>query len=83
MFTYYLENQNGRISKTSLENNIAISIKCGNFSYAEIPKPPQFEYIMGITGTLKTLTEPEKEVIISNTKFQKILIYHLFLARII
>jgi hypothetical protein len=36
-------------------------IKCGNFSYAEIPR--NYKYIMGVSGTLKTLSEPERDVI--------------------
>ncbi|CAF4095909.1 unnamed protein product [Rotaria sp. Silwood2] len=61
LFAYYLENEKGKISRKSLEENVSIYIKCGSFSYAEIPL--QFMYIMGVTGTLETLSGPEKDVI--------------------
>ena len=61
LFAYYLENEKGKISRKSLEENVSVYIKCGSFSYAEIPL--QFMYIMGVTGTLETLSDPEKDVI--------------------
>ena len=33
----------------------------GSFSYAEIPK--QFKYIIGVTGTLKSLSKPEINIV--------------------
>jgi len=61
VFAYYHEHEKKRISKKSLDENKWIRIVCGNFSFAEIPK--QFSFIMGVTGTLKTLTKPERKVI--------------------
>jgi uncharacterized protein (DUF1330 family) len=61
LFAYYCEHEKGTISRESLEENISINIKCGSFSYAEIPL--DFKYIMGVTGTLKTLSDPEKRII--------------------
>ena len=61
LFAYYAEHENGKISKESLENNKFIRIRCGGFSYAEIPH--LFKFIMGVTGTLKTLSDPERKVI--------------------
>lgn len=61
LFAYYCEHDKGTISQASLDENIGITIKCGSFSYAEMPL--KFAYIMGVTGTLKTLSEPEKQVI--------------------
>ena len=69
LFAYYFENENNRISAKSLEENITVEIKCGSFSYAEIPL--QFQNIMGVTGTLKTLSDPEKKVIESVYKIKK------------
>ncbi|CAF4273892.1 unnamed protein product [Rotaria magnacalcarata] len=66
LFAYYHEHEQGNISTESLHDNISIRIKCGSFSYAEIPL--QFEYIMGVTGTLETLSDPEKKVINNNYK---------------
>ena len=69
LFAYYHEHEKGNISKESLNESICIRISCGSFSYAEIPI--QFEYIMGVTGTLETLTDPEKKVIRNDYKVRK------------
>ena len=69
LFAYYHENEKGRISTGSLEENVFIQIKCGDFSYAEIPH--QFDYIMGVTGTLRSLSNPEKEIINNVYKIKK------------
>ncbi|CAF3605157.1 unnamed protein product [Rotaria sp. Silwood1] len=61
LFAYHCEHEKDKISKESLEANIYIKIKCGSFSYAEIPL--EFEHIMGVTGTLETLSDPEKHII--------------------
>jgi hypothetical protein len=61
LFAYYSENEKHRISEASLQENIFVQVKCGDFSYAEIPH--QFDYIMGVTGTLKTLSKPEIDII--------------------
>jgi len=61
MFAYYHEHEKGNVSEPSLLENIAIGINCGEFSYAEIPH--EFQGIMGVTGTLKTLSEPEKDIV--------------------
>lgn len=69
LFAYYFEQENGRISHKSLEENISMHIKCGSFSYAEIPH--NFTHIMGVTGTLRTLSDPEKNVIQNVYKIYK------------
>jgi hypothetical protein len=61
IWTYYHENKEGNISDTSLEANVGIIINCGTFSYAEMPH--DFAYIAGVTGTLQTLTESEKNIL--------------------
>lgn len=61
MFSYFYECENGKISADSLKENIFISIRSGSFSYAEIPY--RFDYIMGVTGTLQTLSDAEKNII--------------------
>ena len=69
MFAYFHESENGAISSNSLHQNIYIAINCGSFSYAEIPR--QFDYIMGVTGTLRVLSKPEREVIQKDYKILK------------
>ncbi|ETO04255.1 hypothetical protein RFI_33142, partial [Reticulomyxa filosa] len=61
LFAYYYENEQNKISDESFKNNIFISFQIGNFSYAEVPK--NFCCIMGVSGTLKTLSAPEQEVV--------------------
>ena len=34
---------------------MGINIKCGLLSYAETPKKPYYDYILGVTGTLESL----------------------------
>ena len=62
LYTYFLENENGKISRESLDEHIGFSIKLGSYSYAEIPKN-NFYAILGVSGTLSTLSETEKKVI--------------------
>ena len=61
LFAYYSGFSKGNITQKSLGENIGILIKCGSFSYADIPE--EFKYILGVTGTLKSLSEPERFVI--------------------
>ena len=70
LFAYFLENEKGTISKDSLTKNINILIRLGSFSYAEVPL--KFNSILGVTGTLETLSAPEKEIIenVYNIKFK-------------
>jgi hypothetical protein len=69
MFAYYHENQQGKISDASLKENISIGIKCGSFSYAEIPNC--FQFIMGVTGTLHTLSKSERNIVEDVYKIRK------------
>ncbi|ETO21276.1 hypothetical protein RFI_15929, partial [Reticulomyxa filosa] len=61
LFAYYHENAQNKISDESLKNNIFLSFQIGNFSYAEVPK--NFYRIMGVSGTLKTLSASEQEAV--------------------
>ena len=70
LFAYFLENEKGTISRDSLNKNISILIRLGSFSYAEVPL--KFHSILGVTGTLETLSTPEKNIIenVYNIKFK-------------
>jgi len=60
LFAYYFEHHvNNVISANSLNHVIAMYLKCGAFSYAEVPK--RFNVIMGVTGTLRHLSVPERK----------------------
>ncbi|CAF5093439.1 unnamed protein product, partial [Rotaria sp. Silwood1] len=61
VWAYYYEHQKGNISQNSLETNVGIIIHCGTFSYAEMPL--DFSFIVGVTGTLKTLATTEKTIL--------------------
>lgn len=60
-FAYYKEYTSGQITEESLKSHKRIYIKCGKFSYAEIAS--QFHFVMEVTGTLRHLSDPEKQLI--------------------
>ncbi|CAF3546493.1 unnamed protein product [Rotaria socialis] len=61
IWAYYYENQRGFISENSFQTNVGIIINCGTFSYAELPR--DFAYISGVTGTLETLADSERNIL--------------------
>jgi hypothetical protein len=61
MFAYYFENSRGQVSDTHLAKQKVIGINTAEFSYAEVPLC--FSIILGVTGTLSTLSKPEKDII--------------------
>lgn len=61
IFAYFCEQGKGQITSGTLKKRANLLIDCGTFSYAEIPN--QFKYIFGVTGTLSTLSKPEKELL--------------------
>ncbi len=69
LFAYYSGFDRIKITKKSLEENIGILVKCGSFSYADVPQ--EFSYILGVTGTLKSLSEPEKYVVENDYNIKK------------
>lgn len=69
MFAYFFEHSKGKISQASLQKNICIGVSCGEFSYAEVPL--EFDCIMGVTGTLKTLSDTEKDIVRDRYKIVK------------
>ncbi len=63
IFAYFSKYEQGEITKSSRDARAALLIDCGSFSYAEIPK--QYKCIMGVTGTLSTLSRPERDLLIT------------------
>ena len=61
LYSYFLEHENGKISKESLDAQIGFNISVGSFSFAEMPKD-NFYAILGVTGTLRTLNETQKNL---------------------
>jgi GTP-binding protein EngB required for normal cell division len=69
LFAYFKEHAAGKISPERLESMIGLSIDCGSFSYAEIPT--QYDCVMGVTGTLATLSRPERSLLEGTYKIKK------------
>lgn len=61
MFAYFKHFDTGEIDATALEDSICLFINCGAFAYSEIPK--LYTNVLGVTGTLETLNDPEKQVL--------------------
>jgi hypothetical protein len=61
MFAYMEEHANGSIGDEKMENQLALYINCGAFSYAEIPK--SYTKIIGLTGTLNDLAGSQREML--------------------
>lgn len=68
MFLYFHEHEKGTITEKQRDRHIALAFECGSFSYAEIPS--QYATIMGVSGTLKDLSQPEKDVLKSTYKIK-------------
>jgi len=63
-FAYMDEIEKGNIQRSHVPNDLmSIGINCGNFSYANLPLKPNFYLIFGVTATLNTLNEVEREII--------------------
>ena len=71
LFAYFYEHEQNpkKISRGSLENNIALNIRCGTISYAELPI--EFKRIFGVTGTLKELSKQQRATIKGKYKIKK------------
>ncbi|KAL4489791.1 hypothetical protein ABPG72_022431 [Tetrahymena utriculariae] len=61
LFAYFYEKEQNRVSEQKLRENTFIRIKCGSFSYSEIPF--EFNCIVGVTGILENLSVPEKNIV--------------------
>ena len=61
MFAHWYEHEMGSITSDVLEKNTYINLYIASFSYAEIPH--LFSKIMGVTGTLQSLSEPKLDII--------------------
>lgn len=65
-FAYIKESINAKVSLKSLALNSGLRVSCGNFSYANIAD--QFKYIMGVTGTLESISEVQTKIIVDHFK---------------
>ena len=60
-FAYFSFHERKKISEKSLNENIGLLVRCGKYSYAKIID--EFGLIMGLSGTLQSLTPTEKKII--------------------
>jgi len=69
-FAYALSVQNGRIWNVSQKPNMmGINLKCGNLDYATLPN--HFVLKLGLTGSLKSASEREKDILLEKYKFER------------
>ena len=61
LFAYKKEHELGVISDDSLKKNLGMLSSCGAISYAELPVC--FDFILGVTGTLKGLSDSELNIL--------------------
>jgi len=62
-FAYLYESQRYPAMQVNVASKLALEFQCGSFSYAEIPKQQYFSSIMGVTGTLSSLSKAEQSII--------------------
>ncbi|CAL6057006.1 Helicase-related_protein [Hexamita inflata] len=76
-FAYYQEVENpkkkgendAKVKQIALDERKCLYFSCGSFSYAEIPK--QYTYIIGVTGTLDTVSKPEMKLLTDEYNIKK------------
>jgi hypothetical protein len=61
LFAYYAKNRAGEIEEQVLNSKKAILLDCATFSFAETPL--EYNIILGVTGTLDTLSGPQEDII--------------------
>ncbi|CAL6013736.1 Helicase-related_protein [Hexamita inflata] len=69
LFAYYQEVENNKVQVNELQIRKTIHFSCGNFSYAEIPK--NYKHIIGVTGTLDTVSKPEMKLLTDEYNIKK------------
>ena len=61
--------QAGNITKGSLSKNLKLLVKCGEFLFAKLPQ--DFDLVMGVTGTLETMSSVEKSIVKDNYNIKR------------
>jgi hypothetical protein len=61
VFANIKEYKAGRISEPELAKSLKMLILCGRFLFAKLPC--DFNLVLGVTGTLETLSDTEKEIV--------------------
>eukprot|EP00300_Choanocystis_sp_HF-7_P042751 c9453_g1_i2.p1 GENE.c9453_g1_i2~~c9453_g1_i2.p1 ORF type:complete len:802 (-),score=140.84 c9453_g1_i2:47-2452(-) len=60
-FAYFQLREDKLLTQSALQEQMYFPIHCGSFSYAEIPR--MYARVLGVTGTLDTLSAPENEIL--------------------
>jgi Mg-chelatase subunit ChlD len=68
---FFRARENGAITQTTFDNShsVGLSVNCGQFSYAEMPK--KYSNVLGVTGTLEALGDYERSIIKDEYKIKK------------
>ncbi|CAL6013558.1 Helicase-related_protein [Hexamita inflata] len=77
LFAYYQEVENPKkkgendvkVQQKALDERKCLYFSCGSFSYAEIPK--NYQHIIGVTGTLDTVSKPEMKLLTDEYNIKK------------
>ncbi|CAL6013594.1 Helicase-related_protein [Hexamita inflata] len=69
LFAYYEAVGKNQVKPEELNARKCLYFSCGNYSYAEIPE--QYNYIIGVTGTLETLTNAQMEILTQKYRIQQ------------
>ena len=75
-FAYIKEMELNNLSETMVKQHIGLQVSTGSLSYAELPK--NYDLILGVTGTLFSLSYFEQEIIQGYLIDQKTLIPSIF-----
>jgi hypothetical protein len=70
MFAYLKEESSGRVSRDEKKKYLKLLVNCGTFLFAKFPN--QFSLVSGVTGTLETLSDGEKELIRHDYQIDKL-----------
>jgi hypothetical protein len=61
VFHYINENEKGNVTDREMTKHLALGLRGGEFSYAELPV--MFDVILGLSGTINTLSSKEKSIL--------------------
>uniref|UniRef100_A0A7S4GCW1 SecA DEAD-like N-terminal domain-containing protein n=1 Tax=Eutreptiella gymnastica TaxID=73025 RepID=A0A7S4GCW1_9EUGL len=71
VFAYLQGHSTGQISEAALIDALGLHFFCGKFSYAAIPNK-MYGCIVGVTGTLNTLTPSEKAILDNEYRVERL-----------
>ena len=72
IFAHIKENKAGHVSETEMKKNLKLLVQCGHFLFAKLPT--KFNLVLGVTGTLETLTKTEKDIVCKDYQIKRFVI---------